>query len=66
MVQVGFMALRGPDGEFLPEHTPIYRDVPVNERGRTAQQERNTEELSKFLAAKFKAYKDDCRRAGIK
>ena len=34
LVKVGIIALRAPDGSFLPA-TPIYKDLPVNERGRT-------------------------------
>ena len=41
LVQVGIIALRAPDGSFLPS-TPIYKDLPVNERGRTAQEEKAT------------------------
>lgn len=57
MVQVGIVALRAPDGSFLPA-TPIYKDLPVNERGRTGQEEKATAEISKLLAGKFKEYMD--------
>ena len=60
LVQVGIIALRAPDGSFLPS-TPIYKDLPVNERGRTAQEEKATAEISRILAAKFKAYMDGCQ-----
>lgn len=63
LVQVGIIALRSPDGDFLPA-TPIYKDLPVNERGRTAQEERATEEISRLLAQKFKEYIDGCRKEG--
>ena len=59
MVQVGIVAIRAPDGSFLPA-TPIYKDLPVNERGRTEQEEKATSEISKLLAGKFKAYMDGC------
>ena len=62
LVQVGIIALRSPDGEFLPA-TPIYKDLPVNERGRTVQEEKATEEISRLLAQKFKEYIDGCRKA---
>lgn len=61
LVQVGIIALRSPDGSFLPA-TPIYKDLPVNERGRTAQEEKATEEISRMLAQKFKEYIDGCRK----
>ena len=60
LVQVGIIALRAPDGSFLPS-TPIYKDLQVNERGRTAQEEKATAEISRILAAKFKAYMDGCQ-----
>ena len=44
--------------------TPIYKDLPVNERGRTEQEEKATTEISKRLAGKFKEYMDGCRAAG--
>lgn len=62
LVQVGIIALRSPDGDFLPA-TPIYKDLPVNERGRTVQEEKATEEISRLLAKKFKEYIDGCRKA---
>jgi predicted HicB family RNase H-like nuclease len=66
LVQVGFMTMRGPDGSFLPEKVPIYREVPVNERGMTKQQEKNTEEIAKDLAGKFKDYLEGLRKEGMK
>ena len=63
MVQVGIIVLRAPDGSFLPA-TPIYKDLPVNERGRTEQEEKATTEISKLLAGKFKEYMDGRRAAG--
>ena len=62
LVKVGIIALRSPDGQFLPA-TPIYKDLPVNERGRTEQEEKATGEISKLLAGKFKEYIDGCRAA---
>ncbi|SCJ79192.1 Uncharacterised protein [uncultured Flavonifractor sp.] len=61
LVKVGIIALRSPDGDFLPA-TPIYKDLPVNERGRTAQEEKATEEISRLLAERFKEYIDGCRK----
>lgn len=63
LVQVGIMALRSPNGEFLPA-TPIYKELPVNERGRTAQEEKATAEISSLLAGKFKQYIDGSRQCG--
>lgn len=63
LVKVGIIALRSPDGKFLPA-TPIYKEFPVNERGRTEQEEKATDEISKLLAVKFKEYIDGCRAAG--
>ena len=60
LVKVGIIALRSPDGNFLPA-TPIYKELPVNERGRTEQEEKATDEISKLLAGKFKEYIDGCR-----
>lgn len=62
LVKVGIIALRSPDGNFLPA-TPIYKELPVNERGRTEQEEKATDEISKLLAGKFKEYMDGCRAA---
>ena len=62
LVQVGIMALRSPDGKFLPA-TPIYKELPVNEGGRTAQEEKTTTDISKLLASKYKDYIDGCRAA---
>ncbi len=62
LVKVGIIALRSPDGNFLPA-TPIYKELPVNERGRTEQEEKATTEVSKLLAGKFKEYIDGCRAA---
>jgi len=64
LVKVGIVALRAPDGSFLPAE-PIYKELPVNERGRTVQEEKSTEEISKLLAGKFKAYIDGCKAAGL-
>ena len=62
LVKVGIIALRSPDGTFLPA-TLIYKDLPVNERGRTEHEEKATDEISKLLAGKFKEYMDGCRAA---
>ena len=61
LVQVGIIALRSPDGDFLPA-TPIYKDLAVNGRGRTTREEKATEEISRLLAEKFKEYIDGCRK----
>lgn len=63
LVQVGIIALRSPDGEFLPA-TPIYKELPANERGRTEMEEKETSEISRILAMKYKEYIDGCRKAG--
>lgn len=65
LVKVGIVALRGPDGSFLPA-TPIYKELPVNERGRTVQEEKSTAEISELLARKFKEYVDGCKAEGLK
>lgn len=62
LVKVGIIALRSPDGEFLPA-TPIYKELTVNERGRTGLEETETSEISKILAMKYKEYIDGCRKA---
>lgn len=54
LVQVGVMALRSPNGEFLPSE-PIYRDI-------SEEQENKSEyipmdELAEIFADKFKAHK---------
>lgn len=62
MVQVGVMALRSPDGQFLPS-TPIYKEVPqVNERGNTPTGEKALVDVSKLFADKFKQYKNGVKR----
>lgn len=64
LVQVGIVALRSPDGKFLPA-TPIYKELPVNERGHTDQEEKCNDEIAKVLARKYKAYLDGCRAEGV-
>ena len=65
MVQVGVMALRTPDGEFLPA-TPIYKEIPDEDfnkkTGMTHAEERACDELAVLLAKKFKQYKDGCKK----
>lgn len=65
LVKVGLIALRSPDGEFLPA-TPIYKEIPVNERGRTELEEAAVSEISRILAMKYKEYIEGCRKAGNK
>lgn len=65
--QVGTMALRGPDGKFLPS-VPLYADIPdkdIQPSGLTKLEEKNCDEIMDMLAGKFKQYMDGCRKAGI-
>ena len=62
-IKVGAMALRAPDGSFLPA-TPIYKEVPdrsLSNSGTTIQEDATIDDLSKILAQKFKQYKEGCR-----
>ncbi|MPM90560.1 hypothetical protein SDC9_137681 [bioreactor metagenome] len=63
-VQIGVMALRKPNGEFLPS-TPIYEDIPdtqIKPSKLTATEERQCDELTKMLVKKFKQYKDGIKK----
>lgn len=65
--QVGTMALRGPDGKFLPS-VPLYADIPdkdIQPSGLTMCEEKNCDEILDMLADKFKQYIDGCKKAGI-
>ncbi len=67
MVQVGVIALRTPDGNFLPA-TPLYKEIPdenINkETGMTHAEESAYSDLATMLAKKFKQYKDGCKNIG--
>ena len=60
-IQVGFTALRGPDGGYLPA-VPLYikaeGDAPEAE-------EKLIEDLGTLFAQRIKAYKDGCKAAGV-
>lgn len=61
--QVGIIAARAPNGDFLPA-VPIYREVgPVNERGATDEEERAADWAARLAAEKIKAYKNGRRKA---
>jgi hypothetical protein len=53
LVKVGTMALRSPEGEFLPEE-PIYREI---EEPKQSDDYIPIGELAEIFADKFKAYK---------
>ena len=69
MKQVGTMALRDAEGNFLPSQ-PLYTfidDKDINpETGMTKREEKNMDDISAVLGRKFKEYVDGCRAAGIK
>jgi hypothetical protein len=66
--QVGVMAGRTEDGNFLPSQ-PIYIIVSENEvnsdTGMLPQEERTTCDLVKVIAGKMKEYVDICKSKGI-
>lgn len=58
-IKVGVMAIRAPDGSFLPA-TPIYKEVPdsrITKSGTTAQEDATIDDISKILAQKYREYK---------
>jgi hypothetical protein len=59
-VQVGFTALRGPKGEYLPA-VPLY--VKKEAGAENAEQEL-VRDIGHLLALRMKAYVDGCREAG--
>lgn len=63
-IKVGVMAVRAPDGSFLPA-TPIYKEVPdksISKSGTTPQEDATIDDISKILAQKFREYKEGCAR----
>lgn len=67
LIQIGVMALRSPTGEFLPSQ-PIYKEIPDDQMassGRTKEEEKAINDISKVLALKFKEYFDKCNETGL-
>lgn len=63
--QIGTMALRTPDGEFLSA-VPIYDEVQASTESRlTRSEEKACSDIAEILAAKFKQYRDGLSAAGI-
>lgn len=62
-VQIGQMALRTPDGEFLPA-TPIYKAVPRQEAA--AAENGATNRAAEVFYEKMKLAAAACKAAGIK
>ena len=65
--QVGTMAMRNANGDFLPS-VPLYADIPdkyIEPSGLTKLEEKNCNEVIDMLAGKFKQYMDGCKKAGI-
>lgn len=66
--QVGVMAGRTEDGDFLPSQ-PVYIIVGENEvspdTGMLPQEEKTTCDLAKVLASKMKEYVDGCKAMGV-
>ena len=60
-IQVGFTALRSPDGGYLPA-VPLY--IKAEEDAPEAE-EKLIDDLGKLFAQRIKAYKDGCRKAGV-
>lgn len=60
-IQVGFTAMRGPDGSYLPA-VPIYIKA---EEGAEESEEKLIKDLANLTAHQIKAYKDGCRKAGV-
>ena len=62
-IQIGYTALRHPGtGEFLPA-VPLY--IQADDSGRAAE-EQVTEDIGALLAQRMKAYRDGCRKAGVR
>lgn len=61
--QVGIIAARAPNGDFLPA-VPIYREVgPVNERGATDEEERAADWAARLAAEIIHDYETGRRKA---
>lgn len=60
-VQVGFTAMRGPDGKFLPA-VPIYIR---KECGAEEAEESLIQDIGSLFCARMKQYKEECRKAGV-
>lgn len=59
-IQVGVIALRTPDGEFLPAQ-PIYRDIPEPPPGKDYIP---ADELADIFAEKFKKHRETTKKRG--
>lgn len=60
-ILVGIVCHRTPTGEFLPNPTPLYEEIPdeqIRPSGMTEIEERGCNELAKVFAEKFKQYID--------
>lgn len=67
-IQVGIIAYRKPNGEFLPAK-PIYEEIPDDQLTKsktTKQDELACNEIAKLLAHKYKQYVDGCRAEKIR
>lgn len=67
MVQVGTMAMRDADGNFLPS-VPIYADFPdkdIQPSGLTKTEENNLLDITTVFYSKFKQYIDGCKTLGM-
>lgn len=67
MVQVGSMALRDADGNFLPS-VPLYADFPdedIQPSGFTKREEKNLQDITEVFFLKFKQYMDGCKALGM-
>ena len=60
-VQVGFTALRGPDGKFLPA-VPLYIR---KECGAEEAEDELIQDIGSLFCARMKQYKEECRKAGV-
>lgn len=60
-VCVGIIAKRDKDGNFLPPK-PIIKDVPLNDSGLTAEEEKSCNVFGDFIARYIRA----CESEGVK
>ena len=61
-IQIGYTALRRPGtGEFLPA-VPLYIEA---EDSALAAEQRVIDDIGSLLAQRMKAYKEECRKAGV-
>lgn len=63
LVPVGIMAMRLPDGNFLPA-VPIYREIELSQKEAEKSEYLPLDELAEIFADKFKKHKEATEKRG--